>query len=459
MTNPTRLRAVSRTVAATTVAILTATGLAAVACATTSDGEHESGATLSPSSKTNDDPKQGPVNYPRPVAKPLPKNGVEPIKPTGVPDYTFLSAPDFMNSDIADVSALSTWSQGMPNSWNSSYAATVDTIMSTFQGEGPEDVFVAGDLVEGHWGEDADDTGLFGPANTNSQKKAALRRAADFYFSKWRQRFDDRGLPVYAAVGDHDIGDNPWSGGSDPAEKDFKRNNMEVFKASFYKNVLAKNRVSNRPSGPAHNTAYATYVNPEVLLVSVDVFQRTSNDVIAQLDHLQVKWLDRVLADAERRGTDWIIVQGHTPVITPVRTYGSSAMSHVGGPNSEFWKTMVKHHVDIYLNGEVHDVSVQRAGGITQIAHGGTIQMAAPSGVGSTNYVLAEIFGNQMWLRDNRFTPKMIDASKELWQIGRTHRPVVRKEVWDKPLAIAHMVLTSDNRLVYSDGAFIPYNG
>ena len=61
-----------------------------------------------------------------------------------------------------------------------------------------------------------------------------------------------------------------------------------------------------------------------------------------------------------------------------------------------------------------------------------------------------------MWLRDHRFTPKLIDKSRDLWQVGESHRPVIRKEVWDKPLAIGHLVLTSDNQLLYSDGALIP---
>ncbi len=396
------------------------------------------------------------VLYPRPVEKPLRSVGVAVEPPTGRPDYRFLSAPDFMNSDIADVSTLRTWHRGLPNSWNSSYAATVDTILDTFQSEDPDDVFVAGDLVEGHWVSNDDRTGIFGPTRTKAQRKAALKRTADFYFSEWRQRFDRRGLPVYAAVGDHDIGDNPWRGGGNRSDNKFKRDNMRTFKSSFHSKVIAPNRVPDRPRGPAHDTAYAAYVDPEVLLVTVDVFEYDGTDVVPHLDDAQLAWLDRTLAAAEQRGTDWIVVQGHVPVLTPVRTYGSSALHYDGGSRSAFWETMAEHHVDLYLNGEVHDVSVRRADGITQVSHGGTIQMASPSGRGATNYVLADIFGGTMWLRDHRFTPKLIDKSRDLWQVGESHRPVIRKEVWDKPLAIGHLVLTSDNQLLYSDGALIP---
>ena len=432
------VRPVLATVAAIGAAALLAAGVTPVADASPSGARTE------------------PAYYPRPMAKPLPSAGVERPRPEVAPDYTFLSSPDFMNSDIADVSTLPTWRPGLPNSWNSSSAATVDTILPTFVAEAPDDVFGAGDLVAGHWGQDADRTGIFGPARTKSQRKAAIRRAADFYFSQWRQRFDQRGLPVYAAVGDHDIGDNPWRGGTGPGSNEFKRANLSTFKKSLYRNVIAPSRVPDRPRGPARNTAYATYVDPEVLLVTVDVFQRTGRDVIARLDDTQLAWLDATLAQAERRGTDWIVVQGHVPVLTPVRTYGSSSIHYRGGARSDFWRVLARHHVDLYLNGEVHDVSVRRANGVTQVSHGGTIQMATPDGRGATNYLLGEIFGDTMMLRDNRFAPKMVDYLSQLWQLSRDHRPVARKEVWDQPLAIGHLVLTSDNRILYSDGALIP---
>ena len=139
-----------------------------------------------------------------------------------------------------------------------------------------------------------------------------------------------------------------------------------------------------------------------------------------------------------------------------MRTYGSSVLHYRGGQRSDFWKVMTEHHVDLYLNGEVHDISVRRANGITQISHGGTVPMATGNGRGATNYLLGQIFGDTMFLRDHRFAPKMLDYLNQLWQVSRDHRPVARKEVWDNPLAVGHLVLTSDNRLLYSNGMLIP---
>lgn len=417
------------------------------------------GAEASPSSSrtgasgSTTSPRSAVAYFPRPTAKTLPSRGDATALPDRAPDYTFLSSPDFMNADLADVSRLKTWREGLPNSWNASYASTIDTILDTFQAEQPDDVLVAGDLVEGHWGRDANRTGIFGPARTATQQRAAIKRAADFYFSQWRRLFDARDLPVYAAVGDHDIGDNPWRG---DRYNELKRASMARFKDAFYRQVLAPNRVPDRPRGPAHRTAYATYLDPEVLLVTVDVFQQTNRDVVPKLDDAQLAWLDRTLARAERRGTDWIVVQGHVPVLTPVRTYGSSVLHYRGGQRSDFWRVMARHHVDIYLNGEVHDISVRRANGITQISHGGTVPMATGNGRGATNYLLGQIFGDTMFLRDHRFAPKMLDYLSQLWQVSRDHRPIAGKEVWDDPLPVGHLVLTSDNRLVYSDGMLIP---
>ncbi len=379
-----------------------------------------------------------------------------PARPEGPADYTFLSSPDFMNCDLADVSKLRTWHRGLPNSWNSAYAKTVDTILDSFEAEQPDDVLVAGDLVEGHWGRDDDNTGIFGPTRKPKQRTAAIKRAADFYFSRWRQRFDARDLPVYVAVGDHDIGDNPWRGGEDPRWNRFKRAHVGAFKHALYRKVIAPSHVPNRPHGSARDTAYATYLDPEVLLVTVDVFRVGGGNVVPQLDRQQLRWLDRTLGQAERRGTDWLVVQGHVPVLKPVRSTGSSLLYYRGGERSPFWKVMAKHHVDLYLNGEVHDISVRREDGITQISHGGTIQMANSDGRGSTNYLLGEVFGDTMWLRDELFIPETIDFNGELWQVGASHRPVIRKVVRDTPKNVGHLVLTSDNQLLASDGLLTP---
>ncbi len=82
---------------------------------------------------------------------------------------------------------------------------------------------------------------------------------------------------------------------------------------------------------------------------------------------------------AGRRGrqlNDHVIVQGHTPVLTPVNNRVSSSLTLDGGENSAFWRLLQRHGADAYLAGEVHDITVtqDRADpALLQIAHGGIL--------------------------------------------------------------------------------------
>jgi hypothetical protein len=66
----------------------------------------------------------------------------------------------------------------------------------------------------------------------------------------------------------------------------------------------------------------------------------------------------------------FIIVQGHVPVVGPVKSKNSSANMLEGGVQSAFWKMMVKYGVDAYFCGEHHRITVTRHDGIWQVVHG-----------------------------------------------------------------------------------------
>ena len=142
-----------------------------------------------------------------------------------MPLATFVSMPDFLNADVADVRDRPAWRPGMPNSINSSYRRAINIVLDEVEAENPDAVFVAGDLVQGHWGSDVDDTGIFGPVDTFAQRLRAVTNAGRCYYGQWRERFTERGLTVYPAIGDHEIGDNPWPVGQ------FKYRAFSTFKA------------------------------------------------------------------------------------------------------------------------------------------------------------------------------------------------------------------------------------
>lgn len=372
--------------------------------------------------------------------------------------YKFISTPDFMNADIGDVSVAPLYKKGQPNSVNEKYVTAQNLILNTIAAEGIKDVYVAGDLVEGHWGRDDSNTGTFGPVRNKKERLKAVARAGDLYYRKWINRFKVRNLNVYPAVGDHDIGDNPWTKGKN-WYLTFKYNNIDAWRKSFNEELLTNKwgnqRFKNRPSGQASKTAYAVRPNPNVQLITVDVFKRgVANgraDVVAKLDNDQLRWLNKVLDKANADGVKWIIVQGHTPVVGPVRYKGSSKLMYKQGTDSAFWKTMVKHKVDLYLCGEVHDVTAHHVDGITQISHGGLFAWAG------TNYMIGDINGDTMNLTVKQFVGTR-DTSEYLWQTSKRKMPI-SVTYNPTPLLDGTMTLNSDNTIVSRTGSLDVYNG
>jgi hypothetical protein len=241
------------------------------------------------------------------------------------PLYTFVSMPDFLNTDVGDLRQLDTWRTGFGNSTNGNYRRGLGLMLDDIAAQNPDGVFVAGDLVEGHWGADVQATRFFGPTRTPEQRLEQIRNAGHFYYGGWAERFAGRGLTVYPAIGDHEIGDNPWTGdGCYGAGCDFKRSAFPVFKQTWPDVFGDIPGSESRPVGTAFkSTAYAVHLTPDVLLVTVDVFDRSGGDVHARLTQGQLDWLNHV---PDTTTAQTVIVQGHVPVLWPVRARHSSQL-------------------------------------------------------------------------------------------------------------------------------------
>jgi hypothetical protein len=107
-------------------------------------------------------------------------------------------------------------------------------ILDEVEAEQPDSVLVAGDLVEGRWGLDVDGTGTFGPVGTLAQKRRAALNAGNLYYGEWGRRFASRGLTVFPAVGDHEIGDNPWQ----PNQAKWRM--FDTFKSAWARNFVTR---------------------------------------------------------------------------------------------------------------------------------------------------------------------------------------------------------------------------
>lgn len=359
-------------------------------------------------------------------------------------DFTFVSIPDLFNNDFADVSGLDGWQPGDPNSMNPAYRAAIGQVFDDVAAESPDAVIVPGDLVQGRWGRDDAGTGTFGPVRTDRQRVAALRRASRTYFGHYVDLWADRGLSVHAAVGDHDIGDNSWNPDRGRWYA-WKHENLGEFKDAWAEHFTdSGTRFASRPRGTNfEKTAYSVRLHPEVLLVTVDVFRRTPGGVRAELTGGQLAWLRGVLGDARSQGVGWIIVQGHTPVLGPVRYRRSSHMMYESGRDGAFWRTMTRYGVDLYLSGEVHDnTTIHRSEGPVQISHGGLLRY------GEASYVLGRVQGEELHLETKAWNAEVVEqVDNEIWQAD-TRKTITHDVVYEPGThVIGSMTMTADGEV------------
>ena len=380
----------------------------------------------------------------------LPERTVLPGSPDAPRRLRLVSSPDFLNADVADLRDGPTFwnSRRSANATSPAYERALGTVLDDWQRLQPDGVLVAGDLVNGRWGRDTHHTGNFGPVATPAQRVVATRRAAGTYYPQYLQRFRDRGLELYPAIGDHEYGDNPWPGS--------KRRLAPVFKnefARFFTRTRAgRPRFADHPAGPHAGTAYAFRPAPDVQIVSIDPFDITAAHARLGLDRAQERWLRGVLGKAQADGVRWTIVQGHLPLLEPVRARGSSELHYPRGSRSELWRLFRQYGVDVYLCGEVHDVTASSRDGILQLAHGGAFQF------GLTTYAVLDVYDDRLEVTLNDYAVRVRDARdrSRLWETVRSGLKKLIK-VDPDPVTIGTLTLDATGQLTRRTGILLPY--
>ena len=236
----------------------------------------------------------------------------------------FTSVPDIFNWNI---------SNPQPG-WED----TLDWFFDRLQNEGPDFTLVAGDIMDARWWEDGEQ----------------VRRKTEKYWGGFNKRFKDRDMTVYVAPGDHEYGDD---GGL--ARGDIAR----AFGKEFSRQM---GMPRNGPTGHIGRSFFVRRGN--LLVITLDTFEDAGKRFAYTVGDKQLQWMDKVLTD--HQDAQFVLVQGHLPIVGPVKSKNSSASMLKGGANSGLWKLMVKHKVDAYLCGEHHRITVKKHDGIWQIVHG-----------------------------------------------------------------------------------------
>lgn len=267
---------------------------------------------------------------------------------------------------------------------------------------GGEVLLIPGDTNGGHWHSPAYRSGMRSvyPGLDDAE---VVRRAAYMCYGGFRYAVERAGYDrILVAVGDHEIGDNPWPAGSAVARL------VGTYKAGFadvFNRVGLGDRwapggervwgpaegceegpfrydepigaAPARPVGtPYAGTSYAWRYR-DTLFVTVDIFLQESAEeghgeqgtVVGEMTGEHLEWFREVLSEASRiPDIRHVVVQSHLPVLYPVRKYASSGMLVEGNAGSRFMEAMREGGVDLYLSGEVHanTVTVDAASGLVQ---------------------------------------------------------------------------------------------
>lgn len=311
--------------------------------------------------------------------------------------WTFVSFPDFFNFDV-------------PEPWPR-WDASVNWFLDQVESENPDFVLIAGDLVNGHWWE--------GPR--------CVEQMGALYYSCWIRRMQEHNLKYYVAVGDHELGDDPW-----PEKKVKLVDDLERVFAEHMK--MPEN-------GPASRKGLAYYVHHKnVLIVTVETFEKHGGTICPTVSGEQLKWFKDVLREYKDK-VDFTVVQGHVPIFGPVKSRSSSKLMLEKGRDNPFWQAMKEAGVDVYLCGEHHDVTVHESGGIWQIVHGSSWGRKV---VDTQNYLVLTASPGRMHLEVKSFP--MNAKGEHMWNLhkGRGPREIVEipEEIREKgPQTIGTIVI------------------
>jgi hypothetical protein len=235
----------------------------------------------------------------------------------------FTSVPDIFNWNI---------DYPMPG-----WEETMDWYFKKLKADGPDFTLVAGDIMDARWYE-----------------PELIKQKTEQYWGGYVKRFKDYGITAYVAPGDHEYGD----------DKGLTMGDVSRLFGEQFEKIMEMPR-----NGPKGHIGRSFWVREGGLLViTLDTFEDVGERFAYTVGDQQLAWMEQVLKD--HKDAEFVIVQGHLPIVGPVKSKNSSASMMKDGTKSKLWKLMVTYGVDAYLCGEHHRITVHYHQGIWQIVHG-----------------------------------------------------------------------------------------
>jgi len=329
-------------------------------------------------------------------------------------NFRFTSFPDLYNWNIKYPQPG--WEQAM------------DWFLTGMKREGPAFSLNAGDIMDARWW----------------KNKKQVRRKTRAYWGGFKERFEDKNIKLYVAPGDHEYGD----------DQGLKKMRLAPVYAEQFASIFDMPR-----NGPSHKKGLAyAFTEENLAVISVDTFEKAGDRMEMSVSGKQLQWLKKMLQKYSDK--DFVIVQGHVPVIGPVKSKNSSANMLKGGRDSEFWQTMVDYGVDVYLCGEHHRITAKKKDGIWQIVHGALWGTQT-----DVNYLRGSVWDDKMALELFKFqvhySGGVIGDHPHRGQENRPRQMVSisRKAEIDGPASVGKVVIKrgkKQNRTTSKTGVFAP---
>ena len=299
---------------------------------------------------------------------------------------------------------------------------------------GGELIVIPGDCNSGHWYQ-----GKFlkpfkkHPDYTNYSKKEVVLEASRLCYEGLRSIIHDGGYEhVLMAVGDHELGDNPWRKGSEVVKHipAFRQGFAATMTMDEKGNSLFNEKIGKanaRPLGTIYEHTSHAVQYKNVLFVTLDIFRFDGADITlgdqgvikGDIAGAHLEWFESVLREAQNLPSiKHIVVQSHLPAIYPVRKYASSGMMIDRDDSEKFLNVLRKYKVDLYLAGEVHMNTV------TQDAKSDLIQLVA-RGNNLSNMTMVDVEDDKLNLTTYHWNGDIIgslsiDKSKDETAIAGT---------------------------------------